>query len=237
MLRKAQASFSRNRLLSTMEADDFERLRPHLERIRMEAKFVLEEPNEPIEYVYFLEPGVASVVAITVGGEKLEVGLFGPEGMSGRAVIHGTDRSPLHTFIQVPGSGLRIRSDEIRSALDASATLRSLLLRYTQAFSVQVSFTALANGRYTVDERLSRWLLMCHDRVDEDSFMVTHEFLALMLGVRRAGVTTALQILEGAHVIKATRGRVEILDREQLQEVAGDSYGLPEAEYERLIGV
>jgi CRP-like cAMP-binding protein len=236
MLRKAQASFSRNRLLSTMSADDFERLRPNLQRVQLELKFVMEEPNQAIAYVYFLEPGVASVVAITAGGERMEVGLFGPEGMSGRAVVHGADRSPLQTFVQVPGSALRISADAFRSALDASPTLRRLLLRYMHAFSIQVSFTALANGRYTVDERLSRWLLMCHDRVDDNSFVITHEFLSLMLGVRRAGVTTALHILEGARIIKATRGRVEILDREQLQEAAGDSYGLPEAEYERLIG-
>lgn len=235
MLRTVQASFSRNRLLSIMSGDDFALLRPYLERIVLNAKDVIEEPGQPIQHVYFLEPSVASVVAITAQGEKMEVGLFGPEGMSGIAVLHGADRSPLHTFIQVAGSGIRLPADQLRSALASSATLRNLLMRYAQAFSIQVSFTALANGRYTIDERLSRWLLMCHDRVDDNVISLTHEFLALMLGVRRAGVTTALQILEGARIIKASRGRIEILDRDELLEAAGDSYGLPEVEYERLM--
>ncbi len=235
MLRTVQASFSRNRLLSIMSGDDFALLRPYLERVVLNAKDVIEEPGQPIQHVYFLEPSVASVVAITAQGEKMEVGLFGPEGMSGIAVLHGADRSPLHTFIQVAGSGIRLPADQLRSALASSATLRNLLMRYAQAFSIQVSFTALANGRYTIDERLSRWLLMCHDRVDDNVISLTHEFLALMLGVRRAGVTTALQILEGARIIKASRGRIEILDRDELLEAAGDSYGLPEVEYERLM--
>lgn len=235
MLRKAQASFSRNRLLSVMSGDDFERLRPNLNRVTLNAKDDLERPGQPIEFVYFPEPSVASVVAITEQGERMEVGIFGPEGMSGLAFIHGVDRSPFHSFIQVAGTGLRIRRHDLGEALECSSTLRALLLRYAQAYSVQVAYTALANGRFTIDERLSRWLLMCHDRVDQNVISLTHEFLALMLGVRRAGVTTALQILEGAHIIKATRGRIEILDREELLQVAGDSYGMPEAEYERLI--
>lgn len=235
MSRTVQASFSRNRLLSIMSGDDFALLRPHLERVALNAKYVMEEPGQPIAHVYFLEPCVASVMAITTRGERMEVGLFGPEGMSGIAVIHGSDRSPLNTFVQVAGSGLRIPADELRSALAVSETLRHLLMRYAQAFSIQVSFTALANGRYTIDERLSRWLLMCHDRVDDNVISLTHEFLALMLGVRRAGVTTALQLLEGAHIIKASRGRIEILDRGELLETAGDSYGIPEVEYERLM--
>ena len=235
MLRKPQASFSRNRLLSIMGGDDFERLRPYLERVTLNAKDVLEEPNKTIRHVYFPEPSVSSVVAVTAQGEKMEVGLFGPEGMSGTSIVHGADRSPLHTFIQVAGSGLRIGADELRSAMGASSTLRALLMRYAQAFSIQIAFAALANGRFTLNERLSRWLLMCHDRVDGNTFPLTHETLALMLGVRRAGVTTTLQILEDAHIIKASRGRIEILDRAALLDAADDSYGLPEAEYERLM--
>jgi CRP-like cAMP-binding protein len=184
--------------------------------------------------VYFPEPSVGSIVAIA-GGEKLEVGIFGPEGMSGLAVVNGTDRGPHQSFIQVAGQGLRIRAGDLRRAIEASPSLHGILLRYSQAYTVQVAFTALANGRYTIDERLARWLLMCHDRVDGDVINLTHEFLALMLGVRRAGVTTAVHILEGAKVVSATRGRLEILSREALLENAGDSYGPPEAEYERLL--
>lgn len=235
MIRTAQPSFSRNRLLSTMTAEDFERVRPKLTRIALNAKDILEVAGEPIEFVYFPEPSVASVVAVTAMGEQVEVGLYGPEGMSGLPILHGVDRSPLQTFMQVSGSGLRISADDMRIALDESSTLRDYLARYAQAFSIQVAFTALANGRYTIGERLSRWLLMCHDRIDGNVINLTHEFLSLMLGVRRAGVTTALQVLEGAHIIKASRGRIEILDRAKLQEAAGDSYGSPEAEYQRLM--
>jgi CRP-like cAMP-binding protein len=129
-----------------------------------------------------------------------------------------------------------MESDELRAALEENEPLRRIALIYSQAQLVQLAFTALANGRYTIDERLARWLLMCHDRLDTDVLPVTHEFLALMLGIRRAGVTTALHILEGAGIVKASRGRIEVLKRDELRESAGESYGAPEAEYERLIG-
>jgi CRP-like cAMP-binding protein len=236
MQRHSQASFSRNRLLSALPPDAFEAIRPKLKRVELEQRHMLELPNEPIPYVYFLEPCIASVVAITPAGEQMEVGLFGPEGMSGLAVAHGTDRSPHQTFIQVAGQALRMESDNFRAALAEIEPFQRLVRLYSFAQSVQVAYTALANGRYTIDERLARWLLMCHDRVDGDVVTITHEFLALMLGVRRAGVTTALHILEGAGVIRASRGRIEVLDRDELRDSAGDSYGAPEAEYERLIG-
>ena len=235
MSRHPQPSFSRNRLLSILPADDFDRLRPELRRVSLEFKQVLEQPNQPIEYVYFLEPGVGSIVAVTASGQRLEVGIFGPEGMSGLAIVQGSDRSPHETFIQVPGEAIQISAAALKDAFEESASVRRLLLRYAQAFTIQVAYTALANGRYSIDERLARWLLMSHDRVDGDTFPITHEFLALMLGVRRAGVTTALQSLESQATIKALRGRIEILDREELVRCAGDSYGSPEAEYERLM--
>ena len=236
MQRQSQASFSRNRLLSALTEHDFEELRPKLRRVDLAIRQVLEEPNEPIRHVYFPDPSVSSVVAITPQNERLEVGLFGSEGMSGLAVLNGTDRSPHQTFMQVPGQAIRIEADDLRTALDTSPSLRRLLLLYSQAQTVQISYTAMANGRFTIDERLARWLLMCHDRIDGEAFPITHEFLALMLGIRRAGVTTALQTLETSQVIKAGRGRIEILDRDELLAGAGDCYGVPEAEYERLIG-
>lgn len=235
VFRHPQPSFSRNRLLSILPSADFDRLRPDFQRLSLGFRQVLERPNEPIEHVYFLEPGVGSIVAVTTGGDRLEVGIFGPEGMSGLAVVQGSDRSPHETFVQVPAEAIRIAASALTQAFDESPSLRRILLRYAQAFAIQVAYTALANGRYSIDERLARWLLMCHDRVDSDTFPITHDFLALMLGVRRAGVTTALQSLEGSGVIKSLRGRLEILDREQLIKLAGGSYGTPEAEYERLM--
>ena len=231
----SQADFSRNRLLSALPAEAFEALRPKLTRVALDLRQNLEMPNEAIPYVYFLEPGIASVVAITADREQMEVGIFGPEGMSGHAVVCGTDRSPHHTFIQAPCEALRIDSDDLRAAMDGSEPLHRLFLLSFQAQAVQLAFTALANGRYSIDERLARWLLMCHDRIDGDMLPFTHDFLSLMLGVRRAGVTTALHILEGAKIIKAHRGRLQILDRDELRQTAGASYGAPEVEYERLL--
>jgi CRP-like cAMP-binding protein len=112
-----------------------------------------------------------------------------------------------------------------------------MMLRYAQALNVQTSGAAFSNAEHTVEMRLARWLLMCHDRVDGDEFKLTHDFISMMLGVRRAGVTTALHVLEGHHLIRARRGSITVVDRDALMTLADDAYGLPEAEYERLFGV
>ena len=225
----------RNRLLSVLSAADFALLRPHLHSTPLEVKQVLEEPNKPILQVYFPENGLTSIVA-HADRHRTEVGLIGREGMSGLSIVIGNDRSPNETFVQAAGSGSRISADELRRAMGSSPTLQTCLLHYVQAFLVQTSHTALANGRAKLEERLARWLLMAHDRVEGDEFPLTHEFLALMLGVRRQGVTVALHFLEGAGLIRSTRGLVVVLDREGLEEAAAGFYGVPEAEYERLIG-
>jgi CRP-like cAMP-binding protein len=121
--------------------------------------------------------------------------------------------------------------------MEASPSLKALLLRWVQVLMIQTAQSALANGRYTIQERLARWLLMCHDRLDGDDLPLTHEFLSLMLGVRRSGVTEALHVLEGVKIVRTSRGRIHILDREKLEEIAGDCYGLSEAEYAKLIGL
>jgi CRP-like cAMP-binding protein len=148
----------------------------------------------------------------------------------------GADRAPFRTIVQVPGDGHRIEAGAFGEAIAASANLRNLLLRYVQALSVQTSYTALSNAVHPIEERLARWLLMSHDRADGNEVPLTHEFLSLMLAVRRPSVTTALHVLEGNRFITAERGLITIRDRARLEEFAGDSYGRPEAEYERLIG-
>ena len=139
--------------------------------------------------------------------------------------------------MQSPGTGLSVPVPAFLSILDEHKAARDLFLRYVHSCEVQLAHSALANGRYNMQERLARWLLMCQDRLGGDNLPLTHEFLALMLGVRRSGVTNELHILEGIHAIKATRGNVRVIDRERLEEVAGGCYGLPEREYERLIGL
>jgi CRP-like cAMP-binding protein len=234
MGRVTQASTS-NLLLLRLTASDFDAL-GELERVELPLRFVQDRPGEPIQHVYFANEGLSSKVAITKGGERLEVGVIGREGMTGLAVVHGDSQTPHETFMQVAGEGVRVSADGLRGAMQASSSLRQFFLRYAQAFSVQVAHTALANGRYAIGERLARWLLMSQDRLG-DSLPLTHEFLSLMLGVRRAGVTEALQRLEGLKTIRATRRHIVVLDRRRLKNCAGDCYGIPEAEYQRLIGI
>jgi CRP-like cAMP-binding protein len=148
-----------------------------------------------------------------------------------------TDRTPNRTFMQTSGTALCAPVPALLDILDHHKAARDIILRYVHCFEMQLAHSALASGRYSVKERLARWLLMCQDRLGGDNLALTHEFLALMLGVRRPGVTSELQVLEGMHAIKVTRGNVQVINRGRLEEIAGGCYGLPEREYERLIGL
>jgi CRP-like cAMP-binding protein len=167
---------------------------------------------------------------------KVEVGLIGREGMTGIAVVLGNSQSPHSTYIQVAGEGQRIPAKELRKAMDASVTLSSLLLRFVQVFMVQTAHTAIANARSRLDQRLARWILMAQDRTQDDTLPLTHEFLSLMLGVRRAGVTETLQSLKRRKLIDNRRNQIVVLDRRGIEQTAGSSYGVPEKEYRRLFG-
>jgi len=226
---------TKNILLRAMPAEDYALLRPHLEAVVLRKGDVLVEANVPIAQVYFLESGVTSVVAISPEGQRIEAGIFGRDGCSGVPIILGTDRTPNTTFIQIEGAGFRMPADAFRDVLAQSASLMQLFLRFAQAMSVQAAHSTLTNALHSLPERLARWLLMCHDRVDGDELALTHEFMSLMLGVRRPGVTTTLHVLEGGLLVRATRGRVTVRNRAGLEEFAADAYGVPEAEYARLI--
>jgi CRP-like cAMP-binding protein len=224
-----------NRLLASLSANDFASLQPHLEPVSLDMRQVLIEPNTAIAHVYFPEAGMSSVTNNSSGG-KIEVGVVGREGMIGLPIVLGIDRTPYEHFMQIPGHGWRMAVQDLERAMTRSSSLQRHLLRYAQASHVQVSETAFANANNDIEARLARWLLMCHDRVDGDDIPLTHEFIAMMLGVRRPGVTVALHVLEGMKVIRAKRGVVTVLDRKKLEELAEDSYGLSEAEYTRLMG-
>jgi CRP-like cAMP-binding protein len=219
-----------------MSASDLALLLPHLKPIAMAVFKDMEQPNRRIDSVYFMEAGIASVVAIQPDQTKVEVGLIGREGMSGIAVVLGGDQSPNSTYIQVAGEGQRMPAKELRKAMEASETLRSLLLKFVQVFMVQTAHTAIANARSHIDQRLARWILMAHDRTRNDTLPLTHEFLALMLGVRRAGVTETLQTLKRQKLIDTGRNQIVVLDRKGIERMARSSYGVPEKEYRRLIG-
>lgn len=228
---------SRNRLLAGLSHADRDLVAPCLEEIELDARQVLEAPRDPISHVYFVESGLISVVGTTRPDHRIEVGMVGYEGMTGLGIVLGDDRSANETLVQSSGSAMRISTKLLREMMVASRSLSDTLLRYVNVFMVQGSQTALANGRGKLDERLARWLLMWHDRVLEDDLLITHEFLALLLGVRRQGVTVALHELEGKGLIRSTRSHVRILDREGLQQAANGFYGIPEAEYDRALGL
>lgn len=227
---------SRNQLLASLSANDLELLEPHLEPVTLGVRKDLEKPNKRIDVVYFPESGFASVVAVQKGGKQIEVGLIGREGMTGLPIVLGNHRSPHATYIQAAGKGQCIRSTNLRKATQTSQSLHNSLLKFVQAFGVQTTHTAICNAQSRMDKRLSRWLLMAHDRIGDDVLPLTHEFLSLMLAVRRAGVTDVLNTLRKQDFISYKRGEIKIRDRKGIERLAGEAYGVPEAEYRRLIG-
>ncbi len=227
---------SSNRLLASLSARDFALLKPNLKSVTLGLRKQLEKPNKRIEAAFFPESGFASVVAVQSSGKQVEIGLIGREGMTGLPIVLGNHRSPHATYIQAAGKGLCIPEAELRKATRASQSLRDSLLKYVQAFGVQTTHTAINNAQSKMDVRLARWLLMAHDRIGSDTISLTHEFLSLMLAVRRAGVTDALNALRKQGLITYLRSRITICDRKGLERAAGEAYGLPEAEYRRLIG-
>ncbi len=226
----------RNRLLSKLSEEDFALLNEGLTPLDLPKGFILNEPNKIAAYAYFLESGIGSVIAVSAEGQMIEVALFGRDGFAPVGALARTDVSPYRTIIQVAGAGFRIDQRIFLEALDGSKTLALLFQKFAHVMSVQTSFTTLSNAVNLIDERLSRWLLMCHDRSDTNELALTHEFMSIMLSVRRSSVTTSLHILEGNGFIRCDRGYVTIRNRSGLEEFAGDSYGRPEAEYRRLIG-
>ncbi len=225
-----------NRLLAALSPSDFALLQPHLRPVTLAVLKDLEIPDRRIDSVYFMETGIASVVAVQAKQTRIEVGLIGCEGISSTAVVLGADQSPHSTYMQVAGHGQRLPANELRKAMVASASLRTLLLKFAQVFMVQTAHTAIANARAHIDERLARWILMAHDRTRDPILPLTHEFLALMLGVRRAGVTEALHSLKRQKLIGTHRSHIALLNRKGIEQIAGDFYGVPEKEYRRLIG-
>ena len=226
----------RNRLLAALLPADFALLQPHLRPVVLPLKKDLEWPNRLIQSVFFMEAGIVSVVAVQRDDTRAEVGLIGCEGMSGTAVALGGDQTPHSSYIQVAGKAQQISTRELRKAMKASASLHMLLLKFVQVFMVQTAHTAIANARAHIDQRLARWILMAHDRTRDDTLPLTHEFLALMLGVRRAGVTEAVQSLKRQKLIGGHHNQLVVLSRKGIERTAGNSYGTPEKEYRRLIG-
>ena len=225
-----------NRLLAALPRAEYDRLRPHLEKVPLPLKDILHEANGPIPHVFFPLNAVVSLVIVMDGGFSLEVGIIGNEGMVGTPVFLGSQSSPTRAISQVPGEALRLETKVFQEEIKRGGALYGLVQRFTQAMINQISQSTVCNHRHSVEKRMCRWLLMSHDRVGTDEFPLTHEFLAQMLGVRRPTVTAAAGILQKAGLISYHRGWVTVLDRKGLEAASCECYEVVAKELDRLLG-
>jgi CRP-like cAMP-binding protein len=226
----------RNRLLELLPANDFDRLRPHLDPVPLDYKLELYGAGKPIAFVYFPVTGVASIINTMKDGSAAEVGTVGNEGMVGLPVILGDTVAPSEAYVQVPGTAMRMPASLFREALEGSSTMRAVMLRYVHALFNQIAQTAACNAFHDVEQRCCRWLLMTHDRVQSDRFILTQEFLGMMLGVRRTSITLAALQLKQNKLINYVRGHVTILDRAALEQHTCECYQVSRREFDRLLG-
>jgi CRP-like cAMP-binding protein len=232
-----QSSPVQNHILSHLPLDAFDRLRPHLRRVQLRRHQILQDPYRLLQSVYFLERGVAVILARTRQDGQVGVGMVGRLGVIGMPVILGTMCSPHRCVVEVPGEALQAGAGDLRKAMDECPVIRQQLLNYVQALIVQNSQTVLCNARHEINQRLARWLLLARDRLDDDLVPLTHDLLSMMLGVRRAGVTDALAALEKRGAIRRRRGAVDITDRGELQQRACECYRIIAAEYQRMVQI
>lgn len=227
---------SSNIILSLLEREERSRIYALAERVSLRRGDVLAEIGTPIEYLHFLESGMSSEIAFDREGRTIEVGCVGREGYVGIPVVLGVATSAHRLTMETDGSALRIRSKDFGHLTTETPFFISLMLKFAHVFMVQVAATAIADGRYHVEQRAARWMLMCHDRMDGDDLPLTHDFFSDMLGVRRSSITTAVHFIEGETAIWANRGMITVRDRAKLEKLAGGGYGGPEEEYQRVIG-
>jgi CRP-like cAMP-binding protein len=225
-----------NRLLSLLSDADYERLRGHLSQVTLEYRKSLYQSSRPIEHVYFPIEGVASLVITMEDGGSAEVGTIGSEGMVGLPVCFGDQEAPSEMYVQVPGTALSLDVGVFRDQLKRSDTLHSVMMRYAHAFFNQVAQSAACAHLHRVEQRCCRWLLMTRDRMPSAEFLLTHEFLGMMLGVRRTTVTDVMGALQKEELIRYRRGHVTILDHEALRQRACECYEISRLEFDRLLG-
>jgi len=232
---KGSTEPARNTLLRALDDADCAQLLQGAERVELKLRHVFYEANAPITHVFFLERGVASIIAGVGDGAGVEVGTIGNEGFVGLPLLFGVDREPAKAFVQVADGAVRVTAVAFQSAITESSALRGVFLRYAQSYLSQVSQSSACNRAHTIEERCARWLLMTHDRVGADEFPLTHEFLSLMLGVRRAGVTVAAGMLQKAGLIEYRHGRIKVVDREGLEAAWCTCYRIVRDSYDRLL--
>jgi CRP-like cAMP-binding protein len=225
-----------NRLLSLLSDNDYEHLRRHLSQVDLEYRKSLYEASRSIEHVYFPVEGVASLVITTTEGASAEVGTIGSEGMVGLPVCLGSRDAPSAVYVQVPGTALMMDVGAFRSEVERSPTLNLTMLRYAHAFFNQVAQSAACAHLHRVEQRCCRWLLMTRDRMPSADFLLTHEFLGMMLGVRRTTVTEVMSALQKEGLIRYRRGHVTVLDHDALRDRACECYDISKLEFDRLLG-
>jgi CRP-like cAMP-binding protein len=224
-----------NRILNALTREEYELLAPHLEPVPLSRGEVLYRPEEPVTHVYFPLRGTVSVVSLFADGGCVEVGMVGNEGLFGISVLLGSITTPLEAVVQLPGEALRVRADLLKREFQKCGTLHDVIMRYAQAFMIQIAQAAACNRAHKVEGRLARWLLMCQDRAMSGELELTHEFISTMLGIRRAGVTEAACALQGAGVIRYARGRITITDRAGLEAASCECYAVVRREFDRLL--
>lgn len=226
----------KNRILASLPAEEIERLIPHLKPVALEYRQVLYEPHKAIRYSYFPEDSIVSMVTTVIDKTVVEVGLAGREGMVCVATFLGATSQPHQGVVQVAGTAMRMRASVLRDEFKRGGKLQDLLLRYTQAHLVQIAQTSVCNRLHALEARLSRWLLMIHNRVDGDDFLLTQDVISMMLGAQRTGVTEAAGGLQKKGIISYSRGRITVLDRQKLEETSCECYWIVREEYDRLTG-
>ena len=226
----------RNLLLASLPARDFERVAPHLERVKLRLGQVLYTPGDRISHLYFPDTAVIHSVYITKDGATTEVGVAGNKGVFGLPVILGVDSTPYHALVEVPGAALRVGGAAAKEECGRGEGFNRLILRYTYALLIQTAQLAVCNCTHTVEERLCRWLLFVHDRTGRAEFRLTHEIISGMLGAHRSGVSVAAKALRRAGLIRYHRGHVRIEDLKGLEEVACECFELVRGEFERVLG-
>lgn len=235
---ETQSQISRhNRLLGSLSGEDFARLRPHLRRVDLAAGQCVSSLSNGHAVACFPLSMIASIVQVMGDGARFDVGLIGSEGVLGWPSLLGFVSEPQTALVQLGGgSALALPTDALIAACNESPALHGAMLRFIDSFTVQMSHTIVANLRDGIEQRLARWLLMLHDRIDGDAMAITHGELASALHVRRASITDALHVLEGERMLRCTRGQISVRDRAGLIAVAGSCYGPAEARYRTLIG-
>jgi CRP-like cAMP-binding protein len=224
----------KNKILASLSRAEISRLAPHLSPLPLPVGKTLQAPDEEITHAYFVESGLASVVIEMASGNTVETGITGKDGIVGIPVLLGTKSMPSRTFMQIAGAGFRIKAERLREEFERSGTLHKKINSYVQANLVQTAQTAACNRLHEIAERLARWLLMCHDRMESDTFSITHEFLGHMLGTPRSTVTLAAGILHKDGLLDYSRGRVVIRDRKGLEKAACECYRTIRKEFDRL---